>query len=50
VKGGAAFTIENALAHIKKRKRDPWEGYGRLKQRITEPALRTIATLQSQQQ
>ena len=48
VKSGAAFTIENALAHIKKRKGDPWEGYSRLKQRITEPARKSIAMLRSQ--
>jgi bifunctional non-homologous end joining protein LigD len=48
VKSGAAFTVANALAHIKKRKRDPWEGYGRLKQRITDAARKSIAKLQSQ--
>jgi bifunctional non-homologous end joining protein LigD len=48
VKSGADFTIENALAHIKKRKGDPWEGYGRLKQRISEPARKSIAKLRSQ--
>jgi bifunctional non-homologous end joining protein LigD len=47
VKSGAAFTVANALAHIKKRKRDPWEGYGRLKQRITDAARKSIAKLQS---
>jgi bifunctional non-homologous end joining protein LigD len=46
-KGGAAFTVENALAHLKKRKRDPWEGYERLKQRISEPARKSLATLLS---
>jgi bifunctional non-homologous end joining protein LigD len=47
VKSGSAFTVENALAHLKKRKRDPWEGYGRLKQRISDAAIRSIASLQS---
>jgi bifunctional non-homologous end joining protein LigD len=47
VKSGAAFTVANALAHIKKRKRDPWEGYGRLKQRITDAARKSIVKLQS---
>jgi hypothetical protein len=42
-----AFTVANALAHIKKRKTDPWGGYGRLKQRITDAARKSIANLQS---
>ncbi|HXY35458.1 MAG TPA: non-homologous end-joining DNA ligase [Planctomycetaceae bacterium] len=48
VKSGADFTVLNALAHIKKRQRDPWEGYARLKQRITEPARKSIDKLRSQ--
>jgi bifunctional non-homologous end joining protein LigD len=47
VKSGVAFTVANALAHIKKRKTDPWGGYGRLKQRITDAARKSIANLQS---
>jgi bifunctional non-homologous end joining protein LigD len=47
VQSGAHFTVTTALAHIKKRKRDPWEGYGRLKQRITDTARKSIAKLQS---
>jgi bifunctional non-homologous end joining protein LigD len=43
---GTAFTVGNALAHVKKRQRDPWGGYGRLKQRITDAALKSIARLQ----
>jgi bifunctional non-homologous end joining protein LigD len=47
VSSGAAFTVKNAPAHIKKRKRDPWDGYGRLKQRITDAARKSIAKLQA---
>jgi bifunctional non-homologous end joining protein LigD len=47
VKSGAAFTVANAPAYLKKRKRDPWEGYGRLKQRITDTAVKSIAKLKS---
>ncbi len=47
VKSGAAFNVKNALAHIKKRKHDPWDGYGRLKQRITDAAIKSIAQLQA---
>ncbi|HET6327935.1 MAG TPA: non-homologous end-joining DNA ligase [Planctomycetaceae bacterium] len=47
VKSGAAFTVANATAYLKKRKRDPWESYGRLKQRITEAAVKSIAKLRS---
>ncbi len=48
VKSGATFTVQNALAHIKKRKGDPWNGYARLKQRITDAALKSIAKLLTQ--
>ncbi len=47
VTSGAAFNVKNALDHIKKRKRDPWDGYGRLKQRITDAAIKSIAQLQA---
>jgi bifunctional non-homologous end joining protein LigD len=50
VKSGAAFTLENAMAHIKKRKRDPWEGYDHVKQRITDAARNSIAKLLSRTQ
>jgi bifunctional non-homologous end joining protein LigD len=46
IKSGSAFTVENALVHIKKRRRDPWDGYGRLKQRISDAAIRSIGDLQ----
>src|SRR5580692_2996631 len=47
LKSGAAFTVANTPAYLKKRKRDPWEGYGRLKQRITDTAVKSIAKLKS---
>jgi bifunctional non-homologous end joining protein LigD len=46
VKSGAAFNVKNALAHVKRRERDPWEGYGKLKQHISEAARKSIAKLQ----
>jgi bifunctional non-homologous end joining protein LigD len=47
IKSASSFTVQNALAHIKKRKTDPWPGYARLKQRITAAARHSIAKLQS---
>jgi bifunctional non-homologous end joining protein LigD len=46
VPAGNAFTVGNTPAHLKKRKRDPWEGYGKLKQRITDAAIKALSKLQ----
>jgi bifunctional non-homologous end joining protein LigD len=45
VPAGNAFTVGNTPAHLKKRKRDPWEGYGKLKQRITDAAIKALSKL-----
>ncbi len=40
-----AYTVENVVARVKMRVRDPWEGYGDAKQRLRGSMMRTLQSV-----
>jgi bifunctional non-homologous end joining protein LigD len=39
------FTVANVAARLRRKARDPWQGYGRARQRLTATILEAVAAV-----